>query len=76
VWLTRTALGRVPGLERLLGLPAESIEYSTSPTTYSTANTDAALQDTDLRCPRFADYADRLIGFMRDHPEIDSRAMA
>lgn len=76
VWLSKTALGHVPGLERLLGLPAESIEYSTSPTTYSTTNTRAALHDTDLRCPRFTDYADRLLGFMQDHPEIDSRAMA
>ena len=75
-WLTKAALGTVPGLERLLGLPAEAIEYSTSPTTYSTANTVADLEGTDVRCPRFADYAERLLQFMVAHPEIDSKAMA
>jgi len=76
VWLTKAALGRVPGLERLLGLPAEAIEYSTSPTTYSTTNTLADLEGTNVRCPRFADYADRLLQFMQAHPEIDAKAMA
>ena len=74
--VTRAALGTVPGLERLLGLPAEAIEYSTSPTTYSTANTVADLEGTGVRCPRFADYAERLLQFMITHPEIDSKAMA
>ena len=76
VWLTKAALGHVPGLERLLGLPAESLEYSTSPTTYATTNTLADLRGTDLRCPAFADYAERLLEFMREHPEVGSRAMA
>jgi thioester reductase-like protein len=76
VWLTKAALGHVPGLERLLGLPAESIEYSTSPTTYSTVNTLADLEGTGVRCPRFVDYADRLLQFMTTHPEIDAKAMA
>jgi len=74
--LTKAALGHVPGLERLLGLPAEAIEYSTSPTTYSTTNTLLDLEGTDVQCPRFADYADRLLQFMRAHPEIDAKAMA
>lgn len=76
VWLTKAALGHVPGLERLLGLPAESIEYSTSPTTYATTHTMADLQGTDVRCPRFGDYADRLLAFMQEHPEVGSQAMA
>jgi thioester reductase-like protein len=76
VWLTKAALGHVPGLERLLGLPAESIEYSTSPTTYATTNTLADLQGTGVACPRFDDYADRLLAFMQEHPEVGSQAMA
>ncbi len=76
VWLTKAALGHVPGLERLLGLPAEAIEYSTSPTTYATANTLADLQGTGLACPRFDEYADRLLAFMQGHPEVGSQAMA
>lgn len=74
--VTRAALERVPGLERVLGLPAEAVEYSTSPTTYATTNTLADLEGTGVRCPRFADYADRLLRFMQAHPEVDSKAMA
>ncbi|HEX4976357.1 MAG TPA: SDR family oxidoreductase [Nocardioides sp.] len=73
---TRAALEHVPGLERLLGLPAEAVEYSTSPTTYGTANTLADLAGTGLRCPRFEDYAETLLQFMQAHPEVDSKPMA
>jgi thioester reductase-like protein len=73
--LTRAAVGAVPGVSRILGLPAEAIDYFASRTTYSTANTDRALADTDLRCPPFGTYADRLLDFMVEHPEIRSNAM-
>lgn len=83
VWLplplgvSRAVVGSVPGMERLLGLPAEALDYLASPTHYSTANTTADLADTGLRCPRFEEYADTLLDFMTDHhPEIDSAAMA
>mgnify|MGYP000453329408 FL=1 len=79
VWLplrlTRAAVGSVPGLERLLGLPAEALDYFASPTTYSTTNTFAALAGTGVQCPPFESYAGRLLDFMVDHPEIDSSAM-
>jgi thioester reductase-like protein len=75
VGVTRTALGSVPGMERLLGVPAESVEYFASPTTYSTANTQACLAGTGLECPPFRSYADRLLDFMVEHPEIDASAM-
>ena len=73
--LSRTVLGSVPGLERLLGIPAEGLDYFASPTTYSTANTVAALAGTGLECPSFESYAGRLLDFMVAHPEIDSSAM-
>ncbi|HSK25379.1 MAG TPA: SDR family oxidoreductase [Jiangellales bacterium] len=73
--VTRAAVGSVPGLERLLGLPAEGLDYFASPTTYSTANTSAALAGTGVACPPFESYADRLLDFMADHPEFDSSAM-
>ena len=40
-------------MERLLGLPAEALDYFASPTTYSTANTAAALTGTGFECPPF-----------------------
>jgi thioester reductase-like protein len=73
--LTRTAVDSVPGVERLIGLPAEALDYLVSPTTYSTANTVADLAGTGLECPPFESYANRLLDFMSDHPEIDSTAM-
>ena len=65
----------VPGMERLLGLPAEAVDYFASPTTYSTRNTTADLEGTGVRCPSFDEYADRLVDFMREHGEIGSKAM-
>jgi thioester reductase-like protein len=73
--ITRTVLGSVPGLERLLGLPAEGLDYFASPTTYPTTNTVAELAGTGVECPPFESYAGRLLDFMVDHPEIDSSAM-
>jgi len=72
---TRALVGGVPGMERLLGLPAEALEYFASPTTYSTANTTADLSGTGLTCPPFATYADRLLDYMAAHPEVGSAAM-
>lgn len=80
VWLplplgiSRSAMG-VPGMERLLGLPAEALDYLASPTTYSTAHTTEDLAGTGLACPRFDEYAPRLLDFMAEHPEIDAKAM-
>lgn len=73
--ITRAALGFVPGLERLLGLPAEALDYFASPTTYSTANTVADLAGTGLKCPPFESYAGILLDFKINHPEINSSAM-
>lgn len=73
--ITRTLVGSVPGMERLLGLPAEGLDYFASPTTYSTTNTTTDLAGTGLKCPAFDSYAGRLMDFMIDHPEFDASAM-
>ncbi|MGV9709895.1 SDR family oxidoreductase [Gordonia sp. NPDC003424] len=81
VWLpvplgiVRTALGDVPGLEWALGMPAETIDYFSTRTTYSAKNTVAELEGTGVECPRFADYADQLLDFMIAHPDVGSAAM-
>ena len=72
---THALIDRVPGMERLLGLPAEAVDYFASPTTYSTTNTTTDLAGTEVRCPSFDEYADRLVDFMRAHAEIGSKAM-
>jgi thioester reductase-like protein len=73
--VTQALVGGVPGMQRLLGLPAEALEYFASPTTYATANTDADLSGTGVACPPFASYADRLLDYMLEHPEVGSAAM-
>jgi thioester reductase-like protein len=72
---TRTALARVPGLERLAGIPAESLDYFVTPTRYSTTYAQRDLAGTGVTCPAFGDYATTLVDFMLAHPEIGSAAM-
>ena len=73
--ITHTLVDRIPGMERLLGLPAESLDYFASPTTYSTKHTVTDLAGTGVACPSFDDYAGRLLQFMVAHPEYDAKAM-
>lgn len=81
VWLpipvsvVRGLLDTVPGMELLTGLPAETLDYFAFPTTYGTAHAVADLEGTGVSCPRFRDYADKLLDFMAAHPEFDSQAM-
>ena len=73
--LTRAVIAHVPGLEKLLGLPAEALDYLASHTTYSTKNAVADLEGTGVTCPAFASYAERLLDYMVAHPEHDASAM-
>lgn len=73
--VTRAAVS-LPLAERLMGLPVEALDYFASPTTYDTTHTTTDLAGTGISCPRFEDYADRLLDFMLAHPEHDSAAMA
>ena len=68
-------VARVPGMQRLLGLPAEALDYFASPTTYATSNTTRDLTASGLTCPPFESYAGRLLDFMTAHPEYDADAM-
>ena len=56
-------------------MPAELIDYFSTRTTYSTKNTIADLDGTGVECPRFSDYAGRLLDYMIAHPDIGSAAM-
>lgn len=73
--LSRAVIDRVPGMEWLLGIPAEGLDYFATPTTYSTTHTVTDLAGTGVVCPPFESYAGRLLDFMIAHPEIDSAAM-
>jgi thioester reductase-like protein len=73
--LTRAVVAHVPGLEKVLGLPAEALDYLATHTTYSTTNAVTDLEGTGVECPPFASYAERLLDYMTTHPEHSASAM-
>ncbi|UTF53699.1 SDR family oxidoreductase [Natronosalvus rutilus] len=64
------------GIESM-GLPAEpaTIDYFDHPTSYACPNTRRALAGTELECPPFGSYVERLVEFALEHPEIGDEAM-
>jgi nucleoside-diphosphate-sugar epimerase len=74
--LAKFSIEHVPGVFRLLRIPSPAVDYFVHPTTYDTANADAALSGSGIFVPQLADYAANLVAFARAHPEIGSAAMA
>lgn len=70
------AIEKVPGVHRLLRIPSPMIDYFVHPTRYDTRNASADLAGSGIACPPFPSYVERLIGFVRAHPEIGAEAMA
>ncbi len=71
----KAAIHRVPGVYRLMQIPATAVDYFDHPTRYSTANARADLAGSGISVPPLRSYLERLVGFMREHPEIRSEAM-
>jgi thioester reductase-like protein len=74
--LAKFAIDKVPGVNALLRIPSASVDYFVHPTRYSTANARADLAGSGIAVPPFPSYVDRLVEFVRRHPEIGSAAMA
>lgn len=74
--VAKSAIERVPGVYRLLRIPASAIDYFVLPATFGTEHTREDLRGSGIRCPPFRDYADRLVEFMREHPDVGAAAMA
>ncbi len=73
--VAKGAIDRVPGVYRLMRIPSSAIDYFVHPTRYGTAATQADLAGSGIRCPSFDEYVDRLVEFVRAHPEVGSAAM-
>jgi nucleoside-diphosphate-sugar epimerase len=74
--VAKGAMRYVPGLKSLMRIEPEAMAYFTQPTHYTC---DAALDDLDgsgIACPPLRDYIDILVDYMRNNPDISSRAMA
>lgn len=74
--VAKAAIDWVPGVERLMGIPSNAIDYFAHPTFYDTTNATRDLAQLGIRCPRLADFFHHLVDFQRRHPEISSAAMA
>jgi len=74
-WLLKGVLEHVPGANRVMQIEPEALDYFSQPTHYACENTLADLADTEIACPPFSAYADRLVAFVREHPEISADAM-
>jgi thioester reductase-like protein len=72
--LARFAVEKVPGVYRLLRIPATAIDYMTHPTHYLTAN-QADLDGSGIACPPVTSYLPTLVDFMRRHPDVSASAM-
>ena len=73
--MAKTAIRRVPGAYGVLRIPAEAVDYFAHPTHYLTDHMQADLAGSGIEVPRFTDYVDRLVAFMRHHQEIGAAAM-
>ena len=65
-----TALAKVfftPGpMQRVFGMPVQTVDYFDHPVRYDCSLATQALADSGVRCPRFQDYAQRLVAFYRE----------
>lgn len=73
--LAKATISSVPGVYRLMKIPANSVDYMAHPARYGTERTRAFLEPAGIRVPPFRSYASRLVEFVREHPEIGSGAM-
>ena len=74
--IAKAAIRHVPGVYRLMRIPADAIDYFVLPTHYDTRNVLADLAGSGISCPPLPSYIDRLVGFVRAHPEFGAAAMA
>jgi thioester reductase-like protein len=74
--VAKGAITAVPGVYRLMRIPASAVDYMAHPTHYGTERTQRFLEPAGIRVPPLVTYLDRLVEFARAHPEIGSAAMA
>ncbi|MFZ1176400.1 MAG: SDR family oxidoreductase [Mycobacterium sp.] len=73
--LAKASLAHVPGLYRLMRIPPEAVDYFAHPTFYLTDHCRADLAGSGIEVPSFRSYVDRLVEYVRCHPDVGSAAM-
>jgi nucleoside-diphosphate-sugar epimerase len=67
---------RPKAVQQFLGMPREALEYFHHRCRHDATQAQAALDPMGVRCPRFADYVDRLVAFYREKKsEVRRKAM-
>ena len=75
VTIAKAAIEWVPGVERVMGIPSNAIDYFAHPTYYETAHATRDLAPLGIRCPKILDILPTLVDFLKRYPEIGSEAM-
>jgi thioester reductase-like protein len=73
--VAKAAIDRIPGVYRLMGIPSSAVDYFVHPTRYDTARARRDLAGSGLEVPPLPSYVDRLVAFVRAHPEVGSAPM-
>jgi nucleoside-diphosphate-sugar epimerase len=60
-------MGRLPGFEKLTGVPREAFEHSFYPIEYDMTNTGLALARHGISCPPVSSYIDVMVGYYLQH---------
>ncbi len=62
-------------VRRITGIPAALVDYFTHPTIYGTTRARADLEGSGIALPVFRSYAESLVSFVIDNPDLESEAM-
>lgn len=73
--VAKGALAHVPGVEAVMGIPADAADYFTHPTFYDNANADAALAGTGIMAWDRDEWLRALVAFTADHMAMPSDPM-
>ena len=63
--LLRTLM-RTPGLERFSDVPMAALDLFTADVVYASAQAQEVLREAGVTCPRFPDYVENLVAFLRE----------
>lgn len=74
--LAKGAIAYLPFVERWLQIPAESVDYFTHPTHYTSTHTQEDLAGSGIACPPFATYVRNLVRFVRENPDVSRKGLA
>ncbi len=73
LWPQRPSAGL--WLRRLVRVSPQALDDFVHPTRYDTTNASRDLAPGRVAVPRFSAYVDRLVEFMKAHPEIGSAGL-